>query len=144
MIYESCDMIARATRVGRKPASFQKRLLKRLEMLAEAHRRAAEDIEDTILPLQSSAKAARVVIESAWGAAFHWIAFGSETKHSRHQESHARLGRFLRSLGEGTTADWWETLDRVRQGGWYGGQIEPEDVQEAFTLLEQIRLWATR
>jgi hypothetical protein len=49
-------------------------------MLAGAHRQAAEDIEKTILPLQSASYAARVVIEGAWGAAFHWIAFGCETK----------------------------------------------------------------
>jgi hypothetical protein len=43
-------------------------------MLAGAHRQAAEDIEKTILPLQAASYAARVVIEGAWGAAFHWIA----------------------------------------------------------------------
>jgi hypothetical protein len=32
-------------------------------MLAEAHRRAAEDIEKTILPLQTTPHAARIVIE---------------------------------------------------------------------------------
>src|SRR5260370_36076155 len=39
-----------------------------LKMLAEAHRQAAEDIEKTILPLQATSYAARVVIEGAWGA----------------------------------------------------------------------------
>lgn len=34
-------------------------------MLAEAHQQAAEDIEKTILPLQATAYAARVVIEGA-------------------------------------------------------------------------------
>jgi hypothetical protein len=43
-------------------------------MLAESHRQAAEDIEQTILQLQGSLSAARMVIEGAWGAAFHWIA----------------------------------------------------------------------
>ena len=61
-------------------------------MLAEAHRQAAEDIEKTILPLQATSYTARVVIEGAWGGAFHWIALGCETKHQSHQESHARLG----------------------------------------------------
>ena len=41
-------------------------------MLAGAHQQAAEDIEKTILPLQAASYAARVVIEGAWGAAFHW------------------------------------------------------------------------
>jgi hypothetical protein len=43
-------------------------------MLADAHRQAAEDIEKTILPLRAISYAARMVIEGAWGAAFHWIA----------------------------------------------------------------------
>lgn len=43
-------------------------------MLAEAHRQAAEDIEKTILSLQGISYAARMIIEGAWGAAFHWIA----------------------------------------------------------------------
>jgi hypothetical protein len=111
-------------------------------MLADAHRQAAEDIEKTIVSLQTAPYAARVVIESAWGAAFHWIAFGCQTKHQRHQESHSRLGTFLRSQGEAAVADWWEDLDRLRQGGWYGGGIEPERVQRALDLLEKIHIWA--
>src|SRR2546430_6325791 len=96
----------------------------RLNMLAEAHQQAAEDIEKTIVPLQATSYAARVVIEGAWGAAFHWIAFGCETKHQNHQENHARLGTFLRRQGEGAVAEWWEDIDRIRQGGWYGGRRE--------------------
>jgi len=49
-------------------------------MLAEGHRRAAEGIAQ-IQDLDSGV--ARVVIESAWGAGFHWIAFGCETKHQQ-------------------------------------------------------------
>ena len=70
-------------------------------MLAQAHRQAAKSIENTILPLQGTSHSARIVIEGAWGASFHWIAFGCETKHQQHQESHARLGAFLRRQGEG-------------------------------------------
>src|SRR4051794_174141 len=60
-----------------------------------------------IVPLVAEPHAARIVIEGAWGAAFHWIAFGCETKHHVHQESHARLGTFLRARGESVTADRW-------------------------------------
>src|SRR2546427_637419 len=73
---------------------------KGLRMLADAHRKAAEDIESTILPLQAQPRAARVVIEGAWGAAFQWLAFGCETKYQHHLNNHTRVGRFLRSLGE--------------------------------------------
>ena len=94
-------------------------------MLADAHRKAAEDIESTILSLQAQPRAARVVIEGAWGAAFQWIAFGCETKYQQHLNNHTRLGRFLRSLGEKAAADWWEALDLTRQAGWYGGEPDP-------------------
>lgn len=114
------------------------------DMLADAHRQAAEDIEKTIEPLQAVSYTARVVIEGAWGAAFHWIAFGCEMKHQSHQESHARLGSFLRRQGENNVAEWWEDedIDRVRQGGWYGGSPEPARVQRAIDLLEKIHIWA--
>jgi hypothetical protein len=115
-----------------------------LRMLANAHRKAAEDIESTILPLQAQPRAARVVIEGAWGAAFQWIAFGCETKYQQHLNNHTRLGRFLRSLGEKAAADWWEALDLTRQAGWYGGEPDIADADKALSLLEQIRLWATQ
>ena len=111
-------------------------------MLAKNHRQAAEDIEKTIAQLQTTSYAARVVIEGAWGASFHWIAFGCQTKHQRHQESHARLGSFLRSQGEKEVAEWWNEMDHIRQGGLYGGATEPERVQTAFDLLAKIHQWA--
>ncbi len=113
-------------------------------MLAENHRKAAEDIEHDITILQSASHQARLMIEGAWGAAFHWIAFGCETKHQQHQNNHTRLGRFLRNQGEGTVAGWWDDLDKLRQGNWYGGAPDPADVQAALTLLGEIRLWATQ
>ncbi len=115
-------------------------------MLAGNHRKAAEGIEKSIVILQPSLDSgvARVIIESAWGAAFHWVAFGCETKYQQHQNNHTRLGRFLRDLGEKTIAERWETLDRARQGGWYGGEPDPVEIQGPLALLEEIRLWATQ
>ena len=112
-------------------------------MLADAHRQAAEDIEATITTVQSDPRAARVVIESCWGAAFHWIAFGTQQKHGQHQDNHTRLGRALRGYGEADTAARWDALDRVRQGGWYGGQTTAAAVQQVLDLLKEIRTWAT-
>ena len=115
-----------------------------MRILADAHRKASEDIESTILSLQAQPRAARVIIEGAWGAAFQWIAFGCETKYQQHLNNHTRLGRFLRSLGEKVAADWWEALDLTRQAGWYGGEPDSADAHKALSLLEQIRLWATQ
>jgi hypothetical protein len=113
-------------------------------MLAEGHRNAAEDIEQSIKKLLPDLETggSRVVIESAWGAAFHWIAFACETKHQQHQESHARLGRFLHNQGEKNAAERWERLDNLRQGGWYGNHADPISAQHALSILEHIRLWA--
>ena len=112
-------------------------------MLAEDHRKAAEDIEVVLAPLHPIPRADRVIIESAWGAAFHWIAYSCETKHHQHQESHAKLVSFLRSLGEIAAADWWATLERFRQGGWYGKNTDPAAAQKALAVLDQIRTWAS-
>lgn len=105
-------------------------------MLAAAHRQAAEDIEKSINQIKEDTYAARLVIEGAWGAAFHWIAYGCDTKHKSHQESHARLGTFLRRQGEQKAAEWWEALEHVRQGGWYGKNTDPDFVQYGLELVE--------
>lgn len=113
-------------------------------MLAEGHRKAAESIEKGIIKLQPNADpaVARVAIEAAWGASFQWIAYGCATRYQQHQNNHTRLGRFLRNFGETDVANWWERVDALRQGGWYGGEPESEEVQEARVLLKQVRLWA--
>ncbi len=115
-------------------------------MKADGHRIAAEQIEKAIAKLQPEIdpEMARATIEVAWGASFQWIAFGCETKYQQHQNNHTRLGHFLRTLGEGTIALWWERVDTHRQRGWYGGVPDPEDVQDALALLQNIRLWATQ
>lgn len=112
-------------------------------MLAAAHRKAAEDVEATITPLASSPQAARIVIEGAWGAAFHWIAFGCDTKHGAHQESHARLATYLHAHGEAAVAGWWDQLDRLRTGGWYGQRTDSTSVAQSLDLLREVRIWAT-
>ena len=102
-------------------------------MKAEDHRKAAEQLEKGVVKLQPGADpdVARLATLGAWGAAFHWIACGCETTYQSHQNTHTRLGSFLRGLGEGTVAMWWERLDSRRQGGWYGGEPDPTDVQDA-------------
>ena len=115
-------------------------------MKAEGHRLAAEQIEKGLAKLQPDIdpEMARLAIEGAWGASFQWIAFGCETKYHQHQNNHTRLGHFLRTLGEGTVALWWERIDTRRQKGWYGSEPDPAEAQDALALLQNIRLWATQ
>lgn len=112
-------------------------------MLADAHRSAAEDIESAMAALVAMPRATRLIIEGAWGASFHWIAYGCATKHGKHQESHAHLGTFSRTQGESTTADNWERLERFRQGGWYGSKTDPVAQQTALDIMNEIHMWAT-
>ncbi len=112
-------------------------------MLAPDHRQAAEDIEASVVALQSQPRSGRLAIEGCGGAAFHWIAYGCQTKHGQHHDHHARLGTFLRSLGEPMVASGWDELEHLRQGGWYGGQFGPTSAHRAQEVLEPVRTWAT-
>ncbi|HST89998.1 MAG TPA: hypothetical protein VLJ14_16615 [Ktedonobacterales bacterium] len=111
-------------------------------MLPDMHRQAAEELEAAVAAIQADAQFARLVIEGRWAAAFHWIAYRTQTQHGRHQDSHARLGTFLRSLGEAASAEVWERLDQVRQGGLYGTKTSTPEVQLSAKLLGDIRTWA--
>ena len=57
-------------------------------MLADAHRRAAEGIERALKKVWPSTDPdeGRLVIEGAWSASLHWIAYACQTKHGQHQE----------------------------------------------------------
>lgn len=39
-------------------------------------------------------------------------------------------------------AQWWENLEHIRQGGWYGNNTDSMAVQYAFDLLAKIHEWA--
>ncbi len=115
-------------------------------MLADAHRQAALDIEQAIADLGDPATRpylGRTVIELYWGATFHWIAYGCQQKYGKHKESHTKLGRFLRDLGENIREVSRDTLDGLRRGGWYGHQNMPTNVQAARSIWQDSRAWAT-
>ena len=114
-------------------------------MLADAHRQAALDIEQSLAKLGDPAVepfVGRLLIEAYWGAAFHWVAYGCQQKHGKHKENHTQLSRYLRDLGEPVMAKRWEGLDSRRQGGWYGHQTALGDLQDAQTFWQEIRTWA--
>lgn len=115
-------------------------------MLADAHRQAALDIEQSLAKLGDPAVepfVGRLLIEAYWGAAFHWIAYGCQQKHAKHKENHTQLSRYLRDLGEVTIGQQWDRLDQTRQGGWYGHQATSSSVQIAEGYWQDIKAWAT-
>src|SRR5262249_10258195 len=90
-------------------------------MLGDDHRMAAENIERALSDLGDPATKSyigRTVIESYWGAAFHWIAYGCDRKHGKHKENHSKLVSFLRDLGEGAVSNLWDNREKSRSGGW--------------------------
>ncbi len=114
-------------------------------MVADAHRSAADELEQAIADLGDPATKpyiGRTVIENYYGAAFHWIAYGCERKHGKHKENHSGLVSYLRALGELTTATRWHDLEDLRNGGWYGHRNSIAEIQEAQRDWQEIRQWA--
>ncbi len=110
------------------------------------HRQRALDIEQTIADLGDPAARPHicaVLIESYWGASFHWIIVGCMGKHTWHTDSHPGLVRHLTTLGEPAIATEWTTLERLRTNGWYTYQATLAEVAQAKTSWQVIRDWAT-
>jgi hypothetical protein len=114
-------------------------------MKAEDHRLAAEDIEAVLPDLTASTagpRANRVLIETYYGSAFHWIAYKCQTQHGKHKENHSKLVTYLRDIGEPAVGEQWQVLEEIRNGGWYGHQHLTGDVDQARDLWQEIRQWA--
>ena len=107
------------------------------------HRATAEELEQTIQQLQSIGGSPRVIIETAWGAGYHWTAYGCQRKYGKHSDKHQGLVKYLEGLNETWAADIWRDFEVVRTGGWYGHQHTQNNVQQALTLLANLRNRAT-
>jgi len=110
------------------------------------HQQRALDIEGAIQILGDPAakpSICPVLIESYWGAAFHWIVVGCMRKHAWHTDSHGGLSKRLTQLGEPTVAAAWDRLETLRTGGWYTYQAGVNQVAEAKQRWQEIRIWAT-
>ncbi len=62
------------------------------------------------------------ITELCYGLAHHLIAYGMETRHGIHKDTHVGVPRLLRRHGEGEIAIAFERLDQLRAGRWYGGK----------------------
>ena len=115
-------------------------------MLADAHRQAALDLEQTIAALGDPSTQpfiSRLLIEAYWGASFHWIAVGCQERHGKHKENHTQLAKFLRDMGEQSIAATWDRLDERRRAAWYGHQSAPTDIMAAEQWWQTIKGWVT-
>jgi hypothetical protein len=115
-------------------------------MLADAHRQAALDLEQSISDMGDPAVKpylARSAIELYWLAAFHWTAYGCQLKHGKHKENHTKLAQYLRDVGEPAVADWWDRLEETRRGGAYGHQTTPANADTAKRYWQDVKTWAT-
>ena len=81
------------------------------------------------------------ITELCFGLAQHLLAYGMETKHDVHKDTHVGLPRLLRQHSEGQVATAFERLDQLRAGRWYGGRGNGKVVEECLTLVELIERW---
>lgn len=112
-------------------------------MRVDAHRRHAESLELGMTLAQQNPDASVAVIESAWGAAYHWISYGCIQKYQQHRDKHQGLAAYLDGLSESSTAQSWRNFEDLRQSGFYGNHAGDEEVKKALKLLNDIRTWAT-
>lgn len=114
-------------------------------MRADAHQQRAQQLEHSIATLGDPITDPDLVpalVELYWGAAFHWIAYGCQRKHSQHKENHTQLARYLRDLGEPLMGDAWARLETRRQGAMYAYNAAPDDAAKARDDWQEIRTWA--
>ncbi len=95
-------------------------------MNADAHFQKAREHEDTIGYLLNDPHKERhlaSLVEDAYGAAQHLIAYALQTRHGSHLDTHAGVARLLREQGYGEIADFSANLMAC---GWGGGTVEKE------------------
>lgn len=80
-------------------------------MTAEGHKRKAEEIERSLQKLLPDPEGVNVgaIVELTYGILQHFIAYGMETKHNHHLDTHVGLPRELRNAGESEIAEWNRT-----------------------------------
>lgn len=114
-------------------------------MRKEDHLRSAREMEASARALAEENPDAhvRVITEAIFGAAHHYIAYGLENRVGEHLDKHAGVQALMRKHGFGEEASYFEKLDSIRAGRFYGRKGDAKEVKAAFNLLEKIERWAT-
>jgi hypothetical protein len=95
-----------------------------------------------VLATDSAESHVATIVETAYGAAQHYIAYGMQRHTGRHVDGHVGLIRALNAAGLTSIAVLFDRLDRLRVGHWYGAQGNGAATREALELLEQIKTWS--
>lgn len=107
-------------------------------MKPEAHLMKAKRIEESIKKLDLH-KDWEMVVEGAYGAALHYLAYITEAKIGKHHETHKGLPRFLDRNNLSELAELFRSLELLRQSHWYGGRENGKVSAKALSILEQIK-----
>lgn len=116
-------------------------------MNADGHLQRAQELEETLDYLLVDPQPEHhlaTITETAFGAAQQYIAYGLETPHSDHPDTHAGMSRRLRQYGYLEIAESFNALGVLRMGRWYGSRGNGEAIEKCRRLLSGIHAWALR
>lgn len=113
-------------------------------MRSDGHLRNARELEASVRELAGldPDKHIRLIVEGAFGAAHHYIAYGCDSKHGTHSDKHEGVPTILRRFGHSEIAKIFERLDTIRHGRFYGGKGNSETIGEILHLLDRIKEWS--
>lgn len=113
-------------------------------MKPEGHLARAEEIERTVQTLMNLDASLHVatIVEGAYGAAQHYIAYGMQRHVGHHVDGHVGLIRALKGAGFASVATLFGQLERMRAGRWYGSQGNGGSAQAAVDIMEEIKRWS--
>jgi len=112
-------------------------------MKPDRHKEKADEIKESLNRLLPDPEGKNVVavVELSYGIAFHLIAYGMQTKHNEHLDTHVGLPKCLRNMDEDEIASLFEHLDTLRHGRWYGGRGNGDVVKECTKIIDKIEKW---
>ena len=95
-------------------------------MNVEGHWRRALELEasiDFLLTDPQSERHLAAIVEAAFGAAQHLIAYALEQRYGAHPDTHAGIGKQLREHAHNDIADLFGQPDQLRMGRWYSRKV---------------------
>ena len=115
-------------------------------MKPEGHLARAEEIERSIQVLVDDSAAVHVskIVEAAYGAVQHFVAYGMQRRVGSHVDGHLGLVRALNTHSLSDITALFDRLERLRAGRWYGGQGNGHTVDEALYILREAKQWSLR